>query len=64
MKTLTMSILFTIGVDVLGFIKEFKHEITFLVDKKTHGKHSKFAKENGVTKQYNLVPLHFTQGYV
>jgi hypothetical protein len=64
MKTLIMTICFQIGVDVLGFVKEFKHEVTFMVDKHTHGKHSKFAKQNnGVVKQYNLVPIHFTQGY-
>lgn len=51
MKTFIMAVTFQIGVDVLGFIKEFKHNVHLIQEEQYKSKKNRFHDDK--TKQMN-----------
>ncbi len=62
MKAFIMTVTFTIGVDVLGFVREWAHKLDIITERVTHGKNSDYNKEHGTRYESKIWVLDSTQG--
>lgn len=63
MKAFIMTVSFNIGVDVLGFVREWIHKLDIVTENVSHGKNSTYFKQNKTVFEQKVWVLDSTQGY-
>lgn len=63
MKAFIMTVTFTVGVDILGFVKEWAHKLDIVTERITHGKNSKYFRTYGTRYESKIWVLDSQQGY-